>query len=89
MDWIFAIAIYFVVWWIGLFAVLPFFARPQNEAADGQIVEGTPESAPVFVRIGRIAFYNTLVACVIFAVIWAVIVFDPFAFGDIPKTLPQ
>lgn len=87
MDWIFAVAIYFVVWWIVLFAVLPFFARPQIDA--GEVVPGTPESAPVYVRLGRIAFFNTLAACVVFAFIWALVVFDPFAFGDIPNTLPQ
>ncbi|MEL6873789.1 MAG: DUF1467 family protein, partial [Pseudomonadota bacterium] len=43
MDWVFAVAVYFVTWWIVLFAVLPVFAQPQHEAGD--VVPGTPESA--------------------------------------------
>ncbi|MGF1649978.1 MAG: DUF1467 family protein [Hyphomicrobiaceae bacterium] len=89
MDIVFAVAIYFVVWWIGLFAVLPFFARPQIESETGEVVPGTPESAPVYVRVGRIAAWNTLSATLVFAVIWAIIVFDPFDFGGIPDTLPR
>jgi predicted secreted protein len=39
-----AIAIYFVIWWITLFAVLPFGVRTQAEAGD--VVPGAPASAP-------------------------------------------
>ena len=40
----FAIAIYVVIWWTVLFAVLPIGVRTQGE--DGVVVPGTPESAP-------------------------------------------
>ena len=40
----FAIAIYVLIWWVVLFAVLPLGVRTQGE--DGTVVPGTPESAP-------------------------------------------
>jgi len=36
----FAIAIYFIIWWTVLFAVLPIGVRTQAE--DGAVVPGTP-----------------------------------------------
>ena len=38
------IAIYFVVWWTILFAVLPFGVRTQEE--EGEVVLGSERSAP-------------------------------------------
>ena len=63
-----SIATYFVVWWITLFAVLPFGVRTQEESGD--VVPGTPESAPASFRLGRVALINTGVATVVFMVIW-------------------
>ena len=44
MSLSFAIAIYVVIWWTVLFAILPIGVRTQGE--DGAVVPGTPESAP-------------------------------------------
>lgn len=60
-----AVAIYVVLWWMVLFAVLPFGLRTQHEA--GEVVPGTPSSAPVRPRLLRIVLTTTLVAAVIFA----------------------
>ena len=40
MDNVMALAIYIFIWWIVLFAVLPFGVRTQDEA--GSVVPGTP-----------------------------------------------
>ena len=45
MNLVFALAIYFVCWWIILFAILPFGVTTQHEA--GEVSPGTVESAPV------------------------------------------
>ena len=45
------IAIYFVVWWLSLFMVLPFFVTNQSDT--GEIVPGTEPGAPVVPRLGR------------------------------------
>ncbi|MEO1720650.1 MAG: DUF1467 family protein [Pseudomonadota bacterium] len=87
MSIVFGIAIYFVVWWIVLFAVLPFFAQPQGE--QGEIVPGTVESAPVTFRLGRIVLANTLASTLVFVVLWFVIVYDPFSLGQMPAVIPN
>ena len=57
MDNVMAVAIYIFIWWIVLFAVLPFGVHTQDEA--GSVVPGTPGSAPAKVRIVRIFLINT------------------------------
>ena len=66
-----AIAIYVVVWWTVLFAILPIGVRTQAE--DGVIVPGTPESAPTRPRFVRIVVLTTLVSSVVFAGLWLAI----------------
>lgn len=61
----FAIATYLCMWFITLFAVLPFGVRTQGEA--GEVVPGTPESAPENFRFGRLLLWNTIVSAVCFA----------------------
>jgi predicted secreted protein len=68
MSFTFAVAIFFIIWWLSLFAVLPFGLRTQDEA--GEVVPGTPESAPVRPRLLRIFAINTLVASIVFALFW-------------------
>ena len=66
-------AIYFIIWWLTLFAVLPFGVRTQGE--DGDVVPGTPESAPAKPQLVRVFITTTLVAALMFAVIWAAVEF--------------
>ncbi len=76
-----AIALYFVIWWTTLFAVLPLGVRTQGE--EGVIVPGTPESAPAKPRLLRIAIINTIVASLVFALVWVA-----FVRGLIPLGAP-
>ena len=64
-----AIAIYFLIWWITLFAVLPFGVRRQDE--DGDIAPGTDPGAPALARVGMKLAWTTLIASVIFALLYA------------------
>ena len=73
MDNVMAVAIFVFIWWITLFAVLPFGVRTQDE--EGVVVPGTPGSAPAKPRILRIFVINTLVAMVVFAIVYAIIEF--------------
>lgn len=73
MDWVMAAAVYVFIWWIVLFAVLPFGVRTQDE--EGSVVPGTPGSAPANVRIVRILLINTLVATIVFALVYSAIVY--------------
>ncbi len=64
-----SVAVYFIIWWTVLFAVLPFFARSQADA--GHVVPGTPESAPAAFQPVRIILATTLASVVVFACVWA------------------
>ena len=66
-----AIATFFCLWFITLFVVLPFHARTQEEAGD--IVPGTPESAPHKINMAKVLAINTVVAAITFAGVYAVI----------------
>ena len=65
-----AIAIYFLVWWITLFAVLPFGVRSQHEGEG--FAEGTDPGAPMMARIGMKLIWTTVVASLIFAAMFVV-----------------
>ena len=71
MSLSFAIAIYFIIWWTVLFAVLPIGVRTQGE--DGVIVPGTPESAPAAPRLLRVVLLTTVISALVFAALWALI----------------
>jgi len=59
-----ALAIYFVVWWVTLFAVLPFGIHSQQE--NGEVSMGTDPGAPVLARMGRKLLWTTLISLIIF-----------------------
>ena len=67
-----ALAIFFLIWWVVLFAVLPFGIRSQHE--DGEMAPGTDPGAPVLSRLGRKLLWTTAVAVVIFAACYVVYV---------------
>jgi predicted secreted protein len=50
---------------------LPFFAHTQEEAGD--VVPGTPESAPYKINLLKLFCVNTVVSVVAFAGLYAVI----------------
>jgi len=66
-------AIYFVVWWIVLFVVLPWGMRTQGE--EGEVTLGTSESAPANPRLLRAAIATTIVAAVVTFGIWFVVAY--------------
>ena len=67
-----AVAIFFLIWWVVLFAVLPFGVRSQHE--DGEMAAGTDPGAPVVPRLGRKLLLTTVVAALIFAACYVVYV---------------
>ncbi|MGI6247032.1 MAG: DUF1467 family protein [Pseudochelatococcus sp.] len=58
------IALYFIIWWITLFAVLPFGVRGQWEE---EVQPGTEPGAPQRPRLWRKAAVTTVLAAAIFA----------------------
>ena len=65
------IAIYFVVWWTILFAVLPFGVRTQEE--EGDIVRGSAHSAPTRPLLLKKAIATSIVSAIIVFGFWLAI----------------
>jgi predicted secreted protein len=57
------LAIYFIVWWTVLFAILPFGVRSQAEAGD--VDPGTDPGAPTRPFLMRKVVATTLVAAIV------------------------
>ncbi len=64
-----AVAIYFTIWWIVLFAVLPFGVRSTHEDADAP--ENADPGAPVAPKLAIKALITTAVSAVVFAALVA------------------
>jgi predicted secreted protein len=71
MKWTSAIAIYFIIWWLTLFVVLPFGVK--NAAETGTDVEGGNDAgAPVAHGLAWKALVTTALATLVYAVVyWA------------------
>ncbi len=65
-----AVAVYFLIWWIVLFAVLPWGIRSQQE--QGEIGRGTDPGAPAVPRLVAKLVWTTLAATVIFAACYVI-----------------
>ncbi len=60
-----AIAIYFIIWWTTLFAVLPWRVRNSHEAGS-KVEEGQDAGAPVAHGLKWKALVTTIIATAIF-----------------------
>jgi predicted secreted protein len=67
-----ACAVFFLIWWVVLFGVLPWGIHSQHEGGD--IAPGTDPGAPVLPHLGRKLLLTTLVAGVVFATFYVVYV---------------
>ncbi len=65
-----AIAIYFIIWWTVLFAVLPWGVRSQEES--GTMTRGTDPGAPAIPHLKRKLLWNTVVSAIVF-MLWYLI----------------
>jgi predicted secreted protein len=81
------IALFFIIWWTTLFAVLPFGVRTQGES--GEVVPGTPASAPVLPRLRRLFLINTLVAVAVFGLVWVCIRYGIITPDTFPNPIPR
>ena len=66
-----AIVLYAVIWFMVFFIILPLRLTTQGEAGD--VVPGTPSSAPADPRIGRKAKITTIWATALFVLIAGII----------------
>jgi predicted secreted protein len=81
------VAVYFVVWWITLFAVLPFGHRSQAE--DNEVVPGTVASAPTKFRGLRVVLLTTLFSAIIYGSWFILTDYFGFSFDAMPPIIPR
>ncbi len=87
MNLISAFASYFIIWWITLFAVLPFGLRTQEEAGD--IVLGTHASAPAKPRFLLVISITTIIAGMIFGGLYWFTITKGLQFDDLLQYFPD
>lgn len=76
-----AIVLFLVVWFMCLFVVLPLRIQSQDEA--GEVVPGTPKSAPADPQLKRKAVWATIATVVIWVPLCAVIISGVITVEDI------
>jgi predicted secreted protein len=64
VSWTSILAIYFVLWWVVLFAVLPFGVRSQAE--EGAVARGTDPGAPAVPALAAKLAWTTAVSAALF-----------------------
>jgi predicted secreted protein len=77
-----AIVVFAILWFLTLFMVLPFGVKSQGE--HGEVVPGTPASAPEVPMLRRKFRITTLIATVLWAIAMAVIITGAVSLRDLP-----
>ena len=81
-GWSTILAIYFLIWWTVIFAILPFGVRSQAEARE--ITPGTDPGAPQRPLLIKKAIATTLISILLTAALMALLTYKPFGLDDIP-----
>ena len=76
MSWFNGAVLFLLIWWVTLFAVLPIGMQTDPDAA----AEGGWRGLPLAPRLWRKAMWTTIVAAVIFGVLYAIISSDWLSF---------
>jgi predicted secreted protein len=87
MTWVSVAAIYFILWWIVLFATLPFGLKTQDE--DEDVTLGTVSSAPKGPHMLRAFVRTTIVSALILGGFYLLTKGFGFALDDIPRIVPD
>jgi predicted secreted protein len=87
MGWVSLAAVFFIVWWVVLFATLPFSLRTQDE--DGEVTLGTPSSAPKGPHVLRAMVRTTVVTAIILAVYLVATRYFGIGWDDLPRIGPS
>ena len=83
MSWTSGLAIYFIIWWVVLFTVLPFGAQSAHELGS-DIEEGHAPSAPVAPRLIRKFLITSVSAGVVFAGVYVARVYKLVTLDSLP-----
>ncbi|PHP68136.1 hypothetical protein CSC94_05615 [Zhengella mangrovi] len=80
-------ALYFVLWWLCLFIVLPFSLRTQEE--EGEVTLGTVSSAPTGRHMRRAFLRATLLTAILFAIYLGITKGLGYTIDDVPRIVPN
>ncbi|MCK8781482.1 DUF1467 family protein [Rhizobium sp. NTR19] len=80
-------AIYFILWWTVLFIVLPLGYRSQGD--EGEVTNGTIESAPAKFRGGRVVLLTTLISAALYASYHVASTYLGIGITDLPNIVPS
>jgi len=80
-------AVYFIVWWLTLFLILPIGVRSQAE--DGVVAPGTDPGAPVRTRLGVKLVANTVLSAAIFGIWYWLTYRMGIGLDSVPSIFPQ
>jgi predicted secreted protein len=83
MSLAFAIALYFIIWWVVLFAMLPIGVRTSEEVGE-KATPGNAESAPHVPNMLPKMLATTVVSAIVFAVVYVIIVHHVITLDEIP-----
>jgi predicted secreted protein len=87
MTWVSVAALYFILWWLVLFATLPFGLKTQDE--DENVTLGTVSSAPKGPHILRAFVRTTIVSALILGGFYGVTKGLGLGIDDIPRIIPE
>lgn len=87
MSLVSSLAIYFIIWWIILFAILPIGVVTQEESGD--VTPGTEASAPRRPQLLKKALLTTAIAAVVFAGFYWLKVHSGLTLDDLPFKPPS
>jgi predicted secreted protein len=80
MSWFVAVAMYIVIWWISIFAVLPLGVKP-SEKGDIGASAGAPANPRLWYKVG----ITSIVAAVLWLIMFAVIHFGLVDLRDLAR----
>lgn len=87
MSWVSLAAIYFVMWWLVLFAILPFGVKTQDD--DENVTLGTVSSAPRGPHMLRAVIWTTIVTSIVMGIYGWLTIGLGYGFDDIPRMVPE
>lgn len=70
-------AVYFVVWWLTLFMILPIGVRRQEDGGWGHD-SGAPQRSRILMKM----LINTVVATIVWLIIYVIDLYDIVSFSD-------
>lgn len=87
MTWVSVFAVYFIIWWLTLFATLPFSLRTQDDEQD--VTLGTVSSAPMGPHMLRAFIRTTIVSALVVGGFYLLTRGFGLSIDDIPRIVPD